>query len=169
MSNTDIVAQTTKGTVVENYIPTGKCSDNYQDIDALAKEFLDLLCHQGYDDRITFDDEEGMVVNLRTNLELLNDYHFTDTEWCRFFNDCIANPDEHILEKSRKLQGDFVQVLTRDDGTTKNILSSFLILCLLLQPVSAFAAAYIFTSIYLQPKLLSYLLVGISPFPQIPN
>ena len=122
MSNSDIVTQTTKGTVVENYIPTGKCSDNYQDIDALAKEFLDLLCHQGYDDRITFDDEEGMVVNLRTNLELLNDYHFTDTEWCRFFNDCIANPDEHILEKSRKLQGDFVQVLTRDDGTTKNII-----------------------------------------------
>lgn len=122
MSNSDIVTQTTKDTVVGNYIPTGKCSDNYQDIDALAKEFLDLLCHQGYDDRITFDDEEGMVVNLRTNLELLNDYHFTDTEWCRFFNDCIANPNEHILEKSRKLQGDFVQVLTRDDGTTKNII-----------------------------------------------
>ncbi|MBS6861773.1 MAG: type I restriction endonuclease subunit R, partial [Clostridiales bacterium] len=51
----------------------------------------------------------------------LNDYQFTDGEWERFFFDSIANPNEHIVEKTRKIQEDFVQVLRRDDGTSKNI------------------------------------------------
>ena len=37
------------------------------------------------------------------------------------FSDAIANPNEHIVEKTRKIQEDFVQVLRRDDGSSKNI------------------------------------------------
>ena len=33
----------------------------------------------------------------------------------------MANPNEHIVEKTRKIQEDFVQVLKREDGTSKNI------------------------------------------------
>ena len=36
-------------------------------------------------------------------------------------NDSLANPNDHIVEKTRKIQEDFVQVLKRDDGSTKNI------------------------------------------------
>lgn len=46
---------------------------------------------------------------------------FTESEWKRFFSDSIANPNEHIVEKTRKIQEDFVQVLRRDDGTSQNI------------------------------------------------
>jgi type I restriction enzyme R subunit len=62
-----------------------------------------------------------MVSNLRAQLERLNNYHFSDEEWQRFFASAIANPNEHIVEKTRKIQEDNVQVLTRDDGTSKNI------------------------------------------------
>lgn len=38
-----------------------------------------------------------------------------------FFKNAVANPNEHIVEKTRKIQEDNVQVLTRDDGSSKNI------------------------------------------------
>ena len=38
-----------------------------------------------------------------------------------FFKPAIANPNEHIVEKTRKIQEDCVQVLRRDDGSSKNI------------------------------------------------
>ena len=65
--------------------------------------------------------EGELVANLRHRLEILNDYTFTDSEWKRFFADAIANPNEHIPEKTRKIQEDYVQVLKRDDGSSKNI------------------------------------------------
>lgn len=37
------------------------------------------------------------------------------------FKEAIANENEGILEKTRKIQQDHVQILRRDDGTTKNI------------------------------------------------
>ena len=43
------------------------------------------------------------------------------SEWDRFFKDSIANQNEGIVEKTRKIQEDNVQVLKRDDGSTKNI------------------------------------------------
>lgn len=54
-------------------------------------------------------------------METLNQLLPSDTEWQQFFADSVANPNEHIVEKTRKIQEDFVQVLKRDDGSTKNI------------------------------------------------
>lgn len=62
-----------------------------------------------------------MIANLRKKLEELNNYQFSDTEWEDFFKNAVANPNEHIVEKTRKIQEDNVQVLTRDDGSSKNI------------------------------------------------
>ena len=63
-----------------------------------------------------------MIINLRSQLEKLNNYQFTETEWDRFFKNSIANQNEGIVEKTRKIQEDNVQVLKRDDGSTKNIM-----------------------------------------------
>ena len=38
-----------------------------------------------------------------------------------FSKNAVANPNEHIVEKTRKIQEDNVQVLTRDNGSSKNI------------------------------------------------
>ena len=52
---------------------------------------------------------------------ILNDFKFTDDEWKRFFSNSIGNPNNGIVEKTRIIQEDYVQVLKKDDGTSKNI------------------------------------------------
>ena len=121
MAYFNIVAQTSENTVVTEYEPVPKRSDSYQSEAALEREFIRMLTEQGYE-HLKIHTEKDLIVNLRTKLEELNDYHFSDDEWSRFFAEAIANPNEHIVEKARKIQEDFVQVFRRDDGTSKNIL-----------------------------------------------
>ena len=116
----NIVAATTENTVVTSYESVKNRSDNYQSEAALEQEFIQLLTQQGYE-YLSIHQEADLIANLRRQLEELNSYQFSDSEWEQFFNNAIVNPNEHIAEKNRKIQEDFVQVLRRDDGTSKNI------------------------------------------------
>lgn len=120
MENYNIVAETTENTVVTTYEPVKRKADSYQSEAELEKEFIHILTEQGYQ-YLSIHTEEDLINNLRERLEELNHYTFTDDEWERFFKNSIANPNEHIVEKTRKIQEDFVQVLIRDDGSSKNI------------------------------------------------
>ena len=120
MSQFNIIAATTENTVVTSYEPVKNRSDSYQGETALEREFIHMLTQQGYE-YLPIHREADLIANLRRQLELLNDYSFSDSEWEQFFSDAIANPNEHIVEKTRKIQEDFVQVLHRDNGATKNI------------------------------------------------
>ena len=117
----NIVAQTNENTVVTEYEPVKARSDSYQSEAALEKECIRLLCEQGYE-YLQIHSEKDLIANLRRKLEKLNNYQFSETEWKQLFFDAVANPNEHIVEKTRKIQEDFVQVLKRDDGTSKNII-----------------------------------------------
>ena len=116
----NIVAETNENTVVTNYEPVKARSDSYESEAALEKEFIRLLCEQGYT-YLPIHSESDLIANLRVRLEELNKYKFSDTEWERFFKTSIANPNEHIAEKTAKIQEDYIQVLKRDDSTSKNI------------------------------------------------
>lgn len=116
----NIVAETNENTVVTQYEPVKKRSDAYQSEAELEKEFIRMLTEQGYE-YLQIHTEEDMVANIRTKLEELNDYKFSDTEWERFFKECIANGNDGSVEKTCKIQEDNVQVLKRDDNMTKNI------------------------------------------------
>ena len=120
MNSYNIIAATTENTVVTSYEPVKNRSDSYQGETALEREFIHMLTQQGYE-YLPIHQEADLIANLRRQLELLNDYSFSDSEWEQFFSDAIANPNEHIVEKTRKIQEDFVQVLHRDNGATKNI------------------------------------------------
>ncbi len=120
MSTYNIVASTNESTVVSEYIPQAARSDAYQSEAALEAEFIRLLGQQGYE-YLTIHDEKALIANLRRQLALLNGYTFSDGEWDRFFRERIANTNDGIVEKTRKIQTDHVQVLQRDDGSTKNI------------------------------------------------
>ncbi|MBQ1648131.1 MAG: type I restriction endonuclease subunit R, partial [Bacteroidales bacterium] len=117
----NIVAQTSENTVVTEYTPVKARSDSYQSEAELEREFIRMLTEQGYE-YLTIHTEAELLSNLRVQLEKLNSYTFTDGEWGRFLSESVANPNEHIVEKTRKIQEDFVQVLKRDDGSSKNIL-----------------------------------------------
>lgn len=120
MSYFNIVAATNENTVVTEYEPAAARSDSYQSEAELEKEFIQLLCEQGYT-YLPIHSEEDLTANLRKELERLNNYNFSDDEWQRFFKEIIANSNEHIVEKTRKIQEDNVQVLKRDGGSSKNI------------------------------------------------
>ena len=116
----NIVAETNENTVVTEYEPVTARPDTYQSEAELEKEFINLLCQQGYE-YLPIHSELELIKNLRVRLEELNNYNFSDTEWDRFFTNQIANKNESIVDKTRKIQEDYVQVLKRDDGMTKNI------------------------------------------------
>lgn len=116
----NIVAETNQNTVVTEYEPVKSRSDSYESEAALEKEFIRMLGEQGYT-YLPIHSEAELIANLRERLEELNKYKFSDTEWERFFSTSIANPNDHIVEKTAKIQEDFVQVLKRDDNMTKNI------------------------------------------------
>ena len=116
----NIVAATSENTVVTEYEPVKARSNSYQSEAELEKEFIRMLTEQGYE-YLHIHTEKDLIANLRNQLERLNAYQFSASEWDRFFKDSIANQNEGIVEKTRKIQEDNVQVLKRDDGSTKNI------------------------------------------------
>lgn len=120
MSQYNIVVSTDEATVVAEYIPKHGRASSYQSESDLERGFIKLLESQGYE-YLSIHEEDALINNLRIQLEKLNDYSFSDKEWERFFFECIANSNEGIVEKTRKIQADHVQVLRRDDDTTKNI------------------------------------------------
>lgn len=120
MSIYNIIASTDECTVVTEYTSTTKRSEAYQTEAALEGEFIKQIQSQGYD-YINIDNEDTLISNLRIQLEKLNDYHFSDEEWKRFFNEILASSNDGIVEKTRKIQQDHVQILRKDDGLSKNI------------------------------------------------
>ena len=120
MSQYNIILSTSEATVVSEYEPQSARSDAYQSEDALEKAFIKMLTEQGYE-YLCLDCQTALIENLRVQLEKLNNYKFTDKEWKYFFENQVANANEGIVEKTRKIQEDYIQVLKRDDGSSKNI------------------------------------------------
>ena len=120
MSTYNVVAASNESTVVTEYEPQSKRSDAYQSEAALEQAFIKMLEEQGYA-YLPIHDNADLVANLRRQLELLNNYTFTDKEWDFFFRDKIANANDGIKEKTRRIQEDNIQNLTREDGSTVNI------------------------------------------------
>ncbi len=120
MSLYNVVVSSNEATVVAEYQADYSRSDAYQSEAELERELLRLLSAQGYQ-HLAIHDEAALVANLRRQLEALNDYLFSDSEWDWFFRKCVVGANDGILEKTRRIQTDHVQNLKRDDGTTKNI------------------------------------------------
>ena len=120
MSVHNIVTQSNESTVVSEYKPTAARSDAYQSEADLEREFIELLKVQSYD-YLPIHTEADLIVNLRAKLEELNKYNFTDPEWDRFFKTELANSNDGIEDKTRKIQEEGRIAFKTDDGLTKNI------------------------------------------------
>jgi len=92
----------------------------YQSEAELEKAFTQQLQMQAYE-YLPIKSEGDLVANLRRQLEKLNRIQFSDAEWQRFFSTCIAGVNDSLVEKTARIQEDHVQLLKRDDGTTRNI------------------------------------------------
>jgi type I restriction enzyme R subunit len=120
MNKFSMVAENTNSTVVGEFTPAKTRATNYQSEADLEQAFIKILETQAYD-FLNITSDADLTSNLRTQLEKLNNYQFTDTEWERFFANTIANKNEGTEEKTAKIQEDHVQLLTRDNGEVKNI------------------------------------------------
>ena len=102
----NIIAETNEATVVTEYKPIASNSALYQSEAELEKEFIKILHNQGYE-YLNIHKEEDLIVNLRKQLELLNNISFTEDEWDKLFKQKICNQNYGIVEKTRIIQEDY--------------------------------------------------------------
>ena len=117
-----LVVENKESTVVSEYKPENNQlrEPSYQSEAQLEQAFIKQLQSQAYE-YLKISTEEDLILNLRKQLEKINDYQFTDNEWERFFKTELANPKQSIQEKTETIQEDYIKILTKDDGTAKNI------------------------------------------------
>lgn len=116
----NIVLESNEATVVAEYTPAYGRKQEYQSEAQLEAGFISLLQQEGYEYLHIYSEEE-LIANLRIQLEKLNNYKFTDNEWKTFFTQNIASNNDGIVEKTRRIQEDHIQILKRDNGESKNI------------------------------------------------
>ncbi|NMR20662.1 type I restriction endonuclease subunit R [Cellulomonas fimi] len=114
------IALSSESTVVAEFVADQRAEHGYQSESELEAAFIELLREQAYE-HLPITSEAQLVANLRTQLEALNHIAFSDAEWERFFTTTIAGDKDGIVEKTVRIQEDHVQLLKRDDGSTKNI------------------------------------------------
>lgn len=117
----DPIALSAESTVVAEYVPDTKAETAYQSEADLERELIRLLQSQAYE-YLPLTSEAQIVANLRAQLEALNGITFSEAEWVQFFTERVAGANDGIVEKTVRIQEDHVQLLKRDDGSTKNIL-----------------------------------------------
>jgi type I restriction enzyme R subunit len=116
----DPIVVSSESTVVSEYVADKKAATGYQSEAQLETEFISLLESQAYE-YLPITSEDQLVANLRAQLEALNSMTFSDSEWEHFFSSRLASANEGIVEKTVRIQEDHIQLLKRDDGTTKNV------------------------------------------------
>jgi type I restriction enzyme R subunit len=116
----DLIAENTESTVMAEYVSDVERPNYYQSEADLEQEFIQQLENQAYE-YLPITSENDLIVNLRKQLEKLNNYSFSETEWDRFFRSEIANPNQSIEEKTAMIQEDFIKNLVKDNGKVRNI------------------------------------------------
>lgn len=120
MTHYKLISENTESTVVAEYQSEYKRETSYQSEAELEKAFINLLEKQAYT-FLNIRTDKDLVNNLRLQLEKLNNYQFTEKEWKYFFESKIANPNSNIEDKTRLIQEDYIQALTCEDGSLRNI------------------------------------------------
>jgi len=116
------IALSGESTVVAEFLPDPQDAQGtgWQSEAELERALIRQLQAQAYE-YLPITHEADLIANLRAQLERLNKVTLSDAEWDRFFTQHIASANDGILEKTARIQEDHVQVLKRDDGTSKNI------------------------------------------------
>ena len=120
IENFNIVIQQSNLTVMTRYEEHPKEAQRYQSEAALEESFVRQLVAQGYE-RLHIETEQGLIDNLRTQLEKLNNIRLSDAEWKRLFTLEIANENLNIEDKTERIQRDPIVNIRLDNGETKNI------------------------------------------------
>ncbi|MDE7166799.1 MAG: type I restriction endonuclease subunit R [Bacteroidaceae bacterium] len=105
----------------EKYSVLNEPSAGYQTEASLEHEFIQDLINQGYEYLPDLNTPSALLANARMQLQLLNDVVFTDKEWKRYVEEYLDRSGDSLVEKTRKLQDDYIYDFVFDDGHIKNI------------------------------------------------
>lgn len=114
------IAVSDESTVVAEFVAEPRTETAYQSEAALEEAFIRRLEEQAYE-RLKITTEKDLIDNVRLQLERVNNITFSDSEWERFFSTKVSSANDGIVEKTARIQEDPIQILERDDGSTKNI------------------------------------------------
>ena len=106
--------------VLEKYSKAEQAS-SYQTEAQLEQELIADLQAQGYDYLSYVTSPEALLVNLREQLQTLNQVQFTDVEWERLLQEYLNKASETIIDCTRKLHDDYIYDFIFDDGHIQNI------------------------------------------------
>jgi type I restriction enzyme, R subunit len=116
----EAIAVSSESTVVAEFVLEPASHSAYQSEAELEKEFIERLRAQAYD-YLPITSEAQLIANLRAQLEALNQITFSNAEWERFFAERVASSNDTTEDKTRRIQEDHIQLLTRENGSTQNV------------------------------------------------
>ena len=118
---TSTIAEMTGGIILAKFDKNNRVGGgSYQSEAELERELIANLVAQGYE-RADFKTSDELYKNLKVQIERLNNITFSDSEWERFLIEYLDAPNEGMIEKTRKIQEDYIYDFIFDDGHLKNI------------------------------------------------
>ena len=120
MYNTSPIAEMQGGIVLARFEKPERRVEEYQTESQLEENMINNLVSQGYE-RLDVRSMDDLYINLRVQIEKLNDIKFSDSEWKRFLLEYLDAPNDGIIEKTRKIQENHIYDFIFDDGRLRNI------------------------------------------------
>ena len=115
------IAEMTGGIILAHYDKNNRVGGgSYQSEAELERNLIANLVSQGYE-RKNFKTSDELYANLKVQIERLNNVSFTKSEWDRFLTEYLDSPKDGMIEKTRKIQEDYIYDFTFDDGHVQNI------------------------------------------------
>ena len=121
VDNIKPIAESNNFIVLDKYSKEWQATDSYQSEGDLEREFIQDLVNQGYEYLPALNNSKAMLVNVREQLQVLNNTHFSDGEWLRFVETYLDRPSDNIIDKTRKIHDDYIHDFVFDDGRIQNI------------------------------------------------
>ena len=118
--NTSPIAEMQGGIVLARFEKPERRVEEYQTEFQLEENMINNLVSQGYE-RLDVRSMDDLYVNLRVQIERLNDIKFSESEWKRFLLEYLDAPNDGIIEKTRKIQENHIYDFIFDDGRLRNI------------------------------------------------
>ena len=115
------IAESNNFIVLDKYTKSSQVNEAYQSEYALEAEFISDLHNQGYEYLPDLNTPEKMLVNVRVQLQALNNMQFSDGEWQRFVENYLDKPSDTSIDKTRKIHDDYIHDFVFDDGHIQNI------------------------------------------------
>ncbi len=108
-------------TIVSEWKSKENDNRSFQTEAQLENSFINDLTKLGYEYLSTLKNDEQLILNLRIQIERLNNYHFSESDWKRFYDEYINNKNQGIKDKTWTIQEDHIKSFKDENNNTHNI------------------------------------------------